>query len=223
MEEITLEAQQRQITGKKVKQLRQEGYVPGVLYGHHTEPVSLQVAERALQQVLQEAGVNRLVTLTVDGLDEPKRVLVRELQRDVISHSALHVDFYEVVMTEKLTAEVPIVLVGESPVVKAGEGFLFAGLDTIEIECLPADLPPQIEVDISTLQAINDAILVSDLQVAEAVEILVDLDETVVKILPPVEEEIEEVVVEEEAEIGLVGEEEAEAEAEEETVAAEDE
>ena len=223
MEEITLDAEQRQITGKKVKHLRREGYVPGVLYGHHTEPVSLQVAERALQQVLQEAGVNRLVTLTVDGLDEPKRVLVRELQRDVISHSALHVDFYEVVMTEKLTAEVPIVLVGESPVVKAGEGFLFAGLDTIEIECLPADLPPQIEVDISTLQAINDAILVSDLQVAEAVEILVDLDETVVKILPPVEEEIEEVVVEEEAEIGLVGEEEAEAEAEEETVAAEDE
>ena len=138
-------------------------------------------------------------------------------------HSALHVDFYEVVMTEKLTAEVPIVLVGESPIVEAGEGFLFAGLDTIEIECLPADLPPQIEVDISTLQAINDAVLVSDLQVPEAVQILVDADETVVKILPPVEEEIEEVVVEEEAELEVVGEEEAEAGAEEETVAAEDE
>lgn len=222
MEEITLDAEQRQITGKKVKQLRREGYVPGVLYGHHTEPVSLQVAERALRQVLQEAGENRLVTLTVDGLDEPKRVLVRELQRDAISHSALHVDFYEVIMTEKLTAEVPIVLVGESPIVKAGEGFLFVGLDTVEIECLPADLPPQIEVDISTLQAINDAILVSDLQVDEAVEILVDPDETVVKILPPVEEEIEEVVVEEEAEIEVVGE-EAEAEAEEESAAVKDE
>jgi large subunit ribosomal protein L25 len=211
MEEILLNAEQRALAGKRVKQLRHQGFVPGVLYGHHIEPVSVKVEDRALREVLQVAGVNRLVTLTVPGLGEAKQVLVRELQRDSISHAMLHVDFYEVVMTERLTAEVPIVLVGESPVVVAGEGVLFEGMDTIEIECLPGDLPPQIELDISGLVAIDDTILVSQLQVSDAVEILVDPDEIVVKILPPAAEEIEEeVVVEEELEAEVAGEEGAE-------------
>jgi large subunit ribosomal protein L25 len=217
MEEILLNAEKRTMMGKRVKQLRHQGFVPGVLYGHHIEPVSVQVEDRALREVLQAAGVNRLVTLTVPGLGEPKNVLVRDLQRDTISHVPLHVDFYEVVMTERLTAEVPIVLLGESPIVATGEGVLFEGMDTIEIECLPGDLPPQIELDISGLTAIDDTILVGQLQVSDAVDVLVDADEIVVKILPPAAEEIEEeVVVAEELEGEIEGEEAAEtAEAEE--------
>ena len=212
MEDILLSAEQRVLTGKKVRQVRRQGFVPGVLYGHHIEPVSVKVDDRALREVLQVAGVNRLVTLTIPGLGDAKKVLVRDLQRDSITHDMLHVDFYEVVMTERLTAEVPIVLVGESPVVAAGEAVLFEGMDTIEIECLPGDLPPQIELDISSLEAIDDTILVAQLKVSDAVEILVDPDEIVVKILPPAAEEIEEeVVVEEEVEAEVEGEEPAEA------------
>jgi large subunit ribosomal protein L25 len=217
MEEIVLNAEQRQITGKHVKKLRLQGFVPGVLYGHHTAAMNLKIEERALGQVLQEAGVNRLVTLVIDGLDETKRVLVRDLQRDVITHAALHVDLYEVIMTEKLTAEVPIVLVGKSPIVETGEALLFEGLDSIEIECLPGDLPPEIQVDISGLELIDDTIVVGDLTVSDAVEILVDPEEVVVKILPPEREEIEEEVVPEVAEVEVIAkereEEEAEAEA----------
>jgi large subunit ribosomal protein L25 len=199
--------------------------VPGVLYGHNIDPISLKIEGRVLDPVLQVAGTNRLITLTIDGVREPKRVLVRDLQRDVITHAMLHIDLYEVIMTERITAEVPVVLRGESAVVRAGEGLLFEGLDSIEIECLPGDLPPQIEVDISGLAAIDDTILIRDLKVSEAIEILADAEEVVVKILPPEREEIEEeVVVEEEApEVEVVGrEKELEAEAEKKTDSAEE-
>ncbi|MGQ9493054.1 MAG: 50S ribosomal protein L25 [Anaerolineae bacterium] len=206
MEEIVLQAELRTITGKTVKQLRRAGYVPAVVYGHRTQPVNLQVPERALRQVLREAGTNRLITLHVAELEEPKRVLVRELQRDAISRAMLHVDFYEVVMTEKITANVPIILVSEAPVVKSGQGLLFQGLDTIEIECLPGDLPPHIEVNLADLTAIDQTILVRDLQLSKDIEVLTDPDEVVVKILPPEEEEIEEAAaVAEMPEVEVVG------------------
>jgi len=207
MEEIVLNAELRTVTGKAVKQLRRNGYVPAVVYGHRTEPMNLQVPERAFRQVLREAGTNRLITLNVAGLEEPKRVLVRELQRDVISRAMLHVDFYEVVMTEKITADVPIVLVGESPLVKSGQGLLFQGLDAIEIECLPGDLPPHVEVNLTELTSFDQAILVRDLKLGEAIEVLTDPDEVVVKILPPEKEEVEEVAAapEEMPEVEVVG------------------
>lgn len=207
MEEIVLNAELRSITGKAVRHLRREGVVPAVMYGHRTEPVSLKIQERALRQVLREAGTTRLITLNVGGLKGSKRVLVRELQRDAIRHDILHVDLYEVVMTERITAEVPVVLVGESPPVHNGEGILFQGLDAIEIECLPGDLPPNIEVNLAELTFIDDAVLVRDLKLSDAIEVLSEPEEIIVKILPLEEEEIEE-VVEEVPEVELVGEEE---------------
>lgn len=208
MEQILLNAQERQVKGKTVKQLRHAGWVPGVVYGHRTEPLSLQIEARALQAVLREAGTNRLITLNIDGSVDPKMVLVRELQRDSINHRFLHVDLYEVIMTERISAEVPVVLVGESPVVKSGGALLLQGLDSIEIECLPGDLPEAFNVDLSGLTKLDDAVLVRDLKVAEGVEILTELDELVVKLLAPEEEEIEEVApVVAPAEVEVVGKE----------------
>jgi len=220
MEEIVLDVEKRKITGKKVKRLRREGYVPAVVYGHRTQPINLKVNERALHQALKGAGANRLFTLKIKGVKKPKRVLAREWQRDAITNALLHIDFYEVVMTEKIKTELPVVLVGESLPVKNGEGLLFQGLDSIEIECLPGDLPPQIEVNVEELTAVDQAILVRDLKLSEGVEILTDPDEVVVKILPPAKEEVEEEVAAEEVpEAELVGEEEVAA-AEEETTEA---
>ncbi len=222
MEEISLDAELRSVTGKAVKRLRGEGFVPAVMYGHLTEPVNLQIDEHALHRVLKAAGANRLISLSVDGLEGSKRVLVRELQRDAITHAMLHVDLYEVVMTEEITAEVPVVLVGQSPLIADGEGILFQGLDTIEIECLPGDLPPNVEVGLAQLNAVDDAILVRDLDLGAAVKILSEPEDIVVKILPLEAEIIEEVVEEEVPEVELVGVErpevgvEVEAEAEEE-------
>ncbi len=220
MEAINLTAQSRELTGKKVAQLRRQGQVPAILYGHKTQPLSLQIEARALQQVLREAGTNRLITLSVDGVSDPRMVLVRDLQRDTISHALQHVDLYEVIMTERITAEVPIELQGESSLVKRGEALLFQGLDTIEIECLPGDLPPQIDVDLSSLQQIDATILVKDLkaQLSDAVEILTDLDEIVVKLLLPEEEEVEEAAAEAGVpEVEIIGREKKEEEGEAET------
>jgi large subunit ribosomal protein L25 len=206
MEAILLDAELRNITGKAVKHMRRQGYVPAVVYGHRTEPVSLQVSERALRQALRVAGTNRLITLNVPGQESAKMVLVRELQRDALSHAMLHVDFYEVVMTEEITADVPIVLVGESELVKGGGGLLFQGLDAIEVECLPGDLPQQVEIDLSPLVEIDQAVVVRDLKLGDAVKVLTDLNEVVVKILPPEEEEIEEAPAPTEpAEVEVVG------------------
>jgi large subunit ribosomal protein L25 len=219
MEEILLDAELRGVTGKQVKRLRRDGLVPAVIYGRRTEPVALKIEQRALRDVLKKAGTNRLITLNVGGLEDSRRVLVRELQRDAISHAVVHVDLYEVVMTEKITAEVPVALIGASPPVRDGEGILFQGLDSVEIECLPGDLPPNIEIDISGLTAIDQTILVRDLKLSDAIEILSEPDEIIVRILPLEEEEIEEVVVAEVPEVEVVGEEEkpeAEAEVEQE-------
>jgi large subunit ribosomal protein L25 len=206
MEAILLDAELRNITGKAVRHMRREGYVPAVVYGHRTEPISLQVSERALHQALRVAGANRLITLKVPGQDAPKMVLVRELQRDVLSHAMLHVDFYEVVMTEEITAEVPVVLIGESKLVKGGGGLLFQGLDTIEVECLPGDLPQEVEIDLSALVEIDQTVAVHDLKLGDGVKVLTDLNEVVVKILPPEAEEVEEAPAPtEEGEVEVVG------------------
>ena len=191
MEQILLDAEMRSETGKAVKSLRRKGYVPAVVYGHHTAPMNLQVAERPLHLALRAAGTNHLITLNLPDQSAPKMVLVRELQRDSLNHSMRHVDFYEVIMTEKIKSDLPIVLFGESKLVKSGNGLLLQGLDSIEIECLPGDLPPEIQIDLSTLTTVGQSISVRDLKVGEAIQILTDLDEVVVKVLPPTAEEVE--------------------------------
>jgi large subunit ribosomal protein L25 len=206
MEQILLDAELRSTTGKAVKTLRRQGYVPAVVYGHHTEPMNVQVAERPLHLALRAAGTNHLITLNLPNQSAPRMVLVRELQRDSLNHTMRHVDFYEVIMTEKIKSDLPIVLIGESKLVKSGNGLLLQGLDSIEIECLPGDLPPEIKIDLSTLTAVGQSISVRELKVGDAIEVLTDLDEVVVKILPPTAEEVEAApVVAEVAEVEVVG------------------
>jgi len=186
MERIELKVEKRTVLGKKVKRLRRQGLIPAIIYGHETEPIPVQVEERELIRVLNQAGPNRLIALRLDG--RPRLALAREIQRDAITGKLLHVDFYTVVMTEKLSAEVPLVLIGESPAVERGEGVLQHGIDTVEVECLPGNLIHSIEVDLSELEKVGQAIYVKDLKVPPTVEILTEGEEMVVKVVPIVEE-----------------------------------
>ena len=163
--------------------------------------MSLQVPARDLRAVLSSAGTNRLINLWVDDGDKPRLTLAREVQRDVTTQAMLHVDLYEVVMTERITGEVPLTLVGVAPVVGRKEGLLVRGLDSLQVHCLPDRLGDAIEVDLSILERTDQAILVRDLVVDEDIEILTNADEVVVQVLP-VREEI--LVVEEEVEPGEV-------------------
>ncbi|MGQ9516385.1 MAG: 50S ribosomal protein L25 [Anaerolineae bacterium] len=194
MEVIELALEKRTLKGKRVNQLRRQGLVPGVVYGHHFEPVAVQVPAKTLHQVLSRAGLTHLVDLRVPEWPKPEKALVREVQRDPISKEILHVDFFRVSLTERIRAEVPITFVGESPVREGGIAVLLYGVDTIEVECLPMDLPEAVEVDISNLREIGQAVYVRDLKLSDKVEVLTDPDELVVKVEPA---EVSEEVVEE--------------------------
>jgi large subunit ribosomal protein L25 len=198
MEQIELRAQSRTVLGRKTKALRRSGIVPGTLYGPRTEAMSLQMAAKELNAVLEEAGTNRLISLRIDDAAKPRLILARDVQRDVISQSLLHVDLYEVVMTEKITAEIPITLIGEAPAVAKKLGLLVRGVDSLQVHCLPDQLGEAIEVDLAVLKEQDQAVLVKDLVVDQDIEILTSPDEVVVKVLPLREEVIE---VEEELEV----------------------
>ncbi|MGA9351808.1 MAG: 50S ribosomal protein L25 [Anaerolineae bacterium] len=216
MAQIELNGQKRSVLGKKVKNLRREGLVPAVVYGHETAPVPLQVEERELNRVLAQAGGHRLIALKIGRSRTPQMALAREVQWDVITRRPLHVDFYAVVMTEKITTEVPLVFVGEAPAAVQAGAILLQGLDEVEIECLPGDLIEAIEVDVSELEEIDQTIYVKDLRVPPAVDILTDAEEIVAKVTWAAAEEVEEVVPVAPAEVEVIARGKVEVEPEEE-------
>lgn len=198
---VELMAEKRTVLGKQVKQLRQEGWAPGVMYGHGFDSVPLQFKARSLQKLLSHVGGSQLVGVKIEGQERPEMALVRDVQRDPIRRTVLHVDFYRVKMTERLTAEIPFELVGESPIVEQGEGILLQGISTIEVESLPGDLVDAIEVDLSDLVELDQALYVRDMAIPAGIDVLTDADEMIVRVVPlGAEEELEEEVIAPEAE-----------------------
>lgn len=203
-DEVQLDAQPRSVIGKQVKQMRRSGIVPIVLYGGHISSSPLQAEERQLRSVLARAGHNRLIYLNL-GDSTPRIVLAREIQREPITGRLLHVDLQEVSLTEKMTLDVPIALRGAPPAVTRGEGLMIHGLEAVSIRLLPTDLIPEIVVDVSVLNNVNDALYVSDLKVGDKIEILTNPEEMIAKIIPVKEEVITEEVPVVAAEVEVIG------------------
>ncbi len=193
MEQLELNVEKRTIVGKQVKQLRDKGIIPAVVFGHEIGSLAIQAPEKALRTVLSRAGTNHLIALKVQGQKKPTLALVRDVQRDVIKGTVTHVDFQAVVMTEKIRTTVPVHFVSDSPAVLSGLGMLLHDLDEIEIECLPGDLISHIDVDLSALKDLDDAVHVKDLHVPPTVAILNDPEDMVVHVARIVEaaEELE--------------------------------
>jgi len=194
-EEVLINAEKRNVTGKQVKALRRQGLLPGVIYGRHIEAFPIQMDAHDASLILDKLTASSLITIDVDG--EKFNVLMRDRQRDVIFGDLLHVDFLVVSLTEKLRATVELKLVGEAPVADNPEVVVTQVLNAIEIEALPQDLPEVIEVDISTLETVDDEITVADLNLGEDIAILTDPNETIVSVGYVAQEEVAE---EEEAE-----------------------
>lgn len=213
-EELKLQATHREVVGKKTRFLRRQGITPAHLYGHNIKSLTLQCDTTELQHLIAQAGRTRLIDLEIDG-DKPKSVFVREIQRDEITQQLLHVDFYQVKKTEKITVEVPIVFVGEAPALK-GKGRMIAhGVTSLSIECLPSNVPPQIEIDLSPLEELEQAIYVRDIVLDPDITVNTDPDQLVVKVSEAiVKEVVEELVEEVEEEVEAEAEVEARAEAE---------
>jgi large subunit ribosomal protein L25 len=202
MEEIVLKANHRTVIGKQVNALRREGRLPAVIYGHHIEPISIVMDLKDTSKRLMGLAPSALVTVDVDGTQH--RALVREKQRNKITGTLLHVDFLAVSMTEKLRANVYIEITGVAPAIKDFNGVLVAGMDEVEVECLPQDLPERIVVDISSLAEIGDGIYVRDLVVPNGVRVMEEL-ETMVALITA-QAAVEEEVVPEAVEEGVVEE-----------------
>ncbi len=178
MEKVVLKATRRDVRGKQVNALRRAGQLPAVIYGRHTEPVSITLDTHSASLVLSKVGSSSLITLDVDGTEFP--ALVRERQRDYIKDRLIHVDFLAVSLTEKIRAEVRIELTGVSAAVKDSDAVLVTGLHTLSVECLPADLPELVTVDIAPLAKVGDSIHVRDVTLGDKVQILDDPDEMIV-------------------------------------------
>jgi len=216
MAEVKLKAQSRDAVGKgAARKIRAAGKVPGVLYGPEVEPMRLAVDALELWHALHtDAGTNVLINLAVDG--DTFLTMPREVQRDIVRGTLLHVDFLRIRRDVAIQVDVPVQLVGESVGVKEG-GVVEHHLWELRIECLPTQVPESIEADISEL-AINDSLHVSDLKIPQHLTVLTPPEEALVSVVPPPVLEIpEEEVPEEEAELAegevAEGEEPAEGEA----------
>lgn len=176
-----LAATRRELTGRKMRHIRKQGSVPAVLYGYQVEPTKLTLNAREFEAAYKTAGRTTLVDLSVEDA-RPVKVFVQDVQRHAISNAVQHVDFHAVNLRVTVDAEVPVVLVGESPAVHNNEGVLLRGLETVVVHALPQDLPHQIDVSIEGLTEVDQTITVADLASGRAFEITTDADEMIAKI-----------------------------------------
>ena len=186
MEEIVLQATNRQVTGKQVRALRRQGLIPAVIYGLAEKPLTVSLNAHEAGKILPKVGSSTLLVVDVEG--ERHNTLVREKQRHPVSGLIIHIDFKEVSMTEKLRTMVSVELFGVSAAVKEWSGILVTPVEELEIECLPADLPDVIRVNLALLKNIGDVIRVSDLVPPERVEFITPGDEVLAVVTAPLSE-----------------------------------
>jgi len=181
---ISLSAKTRSITGKKVKTLRSNGLIPAVIYGHGTKPTAIEIPAANFIKAYDEAGTSTLIDLKINDSNSVK-VLSHEPQVHPVTGRPIHVDFYKVRMDEKIRTEIPLEFIGESPAVETEDGALITNRDSIDIECLPADLIPNYEVDLSALKTFDDQITVASLRLPSTIEVLTDPEEVIAFVEPP--------------------------------------
>ena len=183
MEREELKTSRREVTGKKVRFLRREGLIPANLYARGADSIPLQAETVELKRLLSKVGRNALISLHIDGDRKRRMVMLRDIQRDPLSGSLLHIDLFQVEMTHKVRADVPLLFVGEAPAARSSRAMLIESLTELHVEALPADLPPHIEVDLSVLEEIEQAIHVRDVAAGDGVEVLTDPDQVIARVM----------------------------------------
>lgn len=212
MQKLTLKANKRTVLGSKVKQLRRQGVIPANLFGKTIDSQAIQVGSVDFNRAYKEAGETSLIWINVEGEDKERPTLVTGVALNPVTGDTLHIDFHQVNLKEKVTANVPVEITGESELVNTNVAVLSQSLNEIEVEALPTDIPESIVFDISALKEIGDQLKVSDAKVSSEVEIKTDPEQMVVSLQEPQKEE-EPLVAEEVAEDATGAEGAAEGEA----------
>lgn len=197
MEAITLLVKKRDITGKQVKKLRFQGLIPASVFGREIKSISISVPQREFLQIYRKVGETGLIELKLDN--QSHHTLVSNVQIHPVSRLPLHVEFHAVNLKEKITANVPLELIGESPAVQNNIGLLLQTLNEVEVEALPADLPEKIGIDVSKLANIDEQITVGELAIPQGVTLITPSEEIVVKVASAVSEETKKELEAEEA------------------------
>lgn len=206
MAETKLTAKKRELLGKKVKNLRLAGQIPANIYGKKIKSQALTLDKKEFEKVFSQAGETGIVKVTIEGEKEERPTIIQNRQKHPVSNETLHVDLRQIILTEKITANIPVEMEGTSPVASQKLGILIQNVSEIEVEALPMDLPEKFIVDVSKLANVGDQITVADLTIdRKKIEVKVAEDLVVAKIEPLAAEEVvvapvtEEVAVEGEA------------------------
>ena len=193
MDKVTLIAEKRTISGRKVKTLRGKGLIPANVFGKKIKSFAVQVSAKEFEKVFTQVGETGIVELSVkNGQTHKTSVLVSNVQKNPVTDSTIHIDFRQVDLKEKIEAAVPIEFTGESPAEKTGVGTLVSYVNEVLVEALPADLPEKFELDASGLSEVDQAVLIKDLKYDKSkVAVKDDPDKIIAKVEPP--QKIEEV------------------------------
>jgi large subunit ribosomal protein L25 len=184
--------QKRELTGKKIKRLREQKILPANVYGSQTESVTIQLSYLDFNTLTKNASETDLIDLVIEGEDKARPVLIHDIQINPVTNQPQHIDFFQVNLSEKIEVNVPIKFIGESTAVKENRGLLLTLMDELPIKVFPSDIPNSFDLDISTLAEVNDHITVANIAIPDGIEVMLDdLEELVVKIEPvrTVEEE----------------------------------
>lgn len=181
MERTSIKVESRKVFGKKVKKLRSEGLVPANIFGKDIKSIAVTIDLKEFQKAFKESGETALIDVKLGTEVYPS--LIHNLQRDPKRDFVIHVDFHKVNLKEKITTYVPVILEGESPAVKSGEGLLLQTLNEIEVECLPTDIPANIAINAEKLTEVGQSVHIKDLKVdKDKVTITNDPEEVVVTV-----------------------------------------
>ncbi|MDY6911732.1 MAG: 50S ribosomal protein L25 [Chloroflexota bacterium] len=181
-ETLVQEIENRTAMGKKVKALRRVGMIPANIFGRGTESKAIQLNTHEAESILVKAGGTQMITLKNPSTQEDCMVLVKGVQRDPISGKLFHVDFYRVRMEDKIKVEVPLIFGDDAPASQRKDLVLLENMYSVEVECMPVDIPENISVDMSKLAEAGDHVLVGDLSISEKLTILTNPDDVIARV-----------------------------------------
>ena len=184
----------RSVLGKRAKQLRRDGIMPGNIYGRGLESVAVQLPYRGAATIVSRHGLNSLIEVEVEGEETGRPVVVRSVQRHPVTRAIQHVDFYQVDLTRQMQAMVPITVTGVAPAVHTYQGVVITGADRVSVQALPADIPGHLEINIDGLEELDDQLTVGDLDLPASILVMTELDIMIVRVQRPrkIEDAVEE-------------------------------
>jgi len=186
---ITLKAELRKDEGGKFEKLNPQEFIPAIIYGAGKENKCLKIKAQDFYKAYDKAGESNLIDLQIGDDQETSKIIIKDLQKDVVKDFIIHVDFYEVDMTKEITTEISLEFVGESKAVRELGAELIKNMYSVEVSCLPGDLVDHIDVDISSLENFEDVIRLDDIKIPEGMELTSEGNETIISAREPRAEE----------------------------------